>query len=177
MKRGGKKPVKDEYVEIIDDGGAIPDRPAGGVPAWRVLIVDDEREVHAATLFALKDLIVSGRPLEFLHAYSAAEARGVMERTPGVAVVLLDVVMETGDAGLQLVRVIRDELGCADTRIILRTGQPGYAPELEVIRRSAPTNRSAWCSTASAAWTASCASHRPCWRRGTLPISPRRRSA
>lgn len=133
MSRGGRRAGKDDLIEIVDDldeGGAAPP----GVESWRVLIVDDEREVHSATLFALKDLIVSGRPLEFLHAYSAGEARDVMARTPGIAVVLLDVVMERGDAGLLLVRAIRDELGCADTRIILRTGQPGYAPELEVIR-------------------------------------------
>ena len=124
----------DEFVDIVDDGGATPAVPAACAPAWRVLIVDDEREVHSATLFALKDLIVSGRPLEFLHAYSAAEARAAMENTPGIAAILLDVVMERGDAGLELVRCIRDELGCVDTRIILRTGQPGYAPEHEVIR-------------------------------------------
>ncbi len=134
MSGGGRQAGKDEFVDIIDDAGAAAARQAESVPAWRVLIVDDEREVHATTLFALKDIIIAGRPLEFLQAYSAAEARAVMERTPGIAVVLLDVVMETGDAGLQLVRIIRDELGCADTRIILRTGQPGYAPELEVIR-------------------------------------------
>ncbi len=134
MSAAERRRGEGEFVDIIDDGGAYVPRPAEGLPGWRVLIVDDEREVHAATLFALKDLIIAGRPLECLHAYSAEEARGIMERTPGVAVVLLDVVMETGDAGLQLVRIIRDELGCADTRIILRTGQPGYAPELEVIR-------------------------------------------
>ena len=134
MSRGARKPGKDDLIEIIDDEGVSRPGLAGGVPTWLVLIVDDEREVHSATLFALKDLIIAGRPLEFLHAYSADEARGVMEKTPGIAVVLLDVVMEKGDAGLDLVRAIRDELGCADTRIILRTGQPGYAPELEVIR-------------------------------------------
>jgi diguanylate cyclase (GGDEF)-like protein len=132
MSRSGHKAKGSDLVEIVDDRGdvAVP----AGLPSWRVLIVDDEREVHSATLFALKGLIIAGRPLEFLHAYSAAEARGVMESTPDVAVMLLDVVMERGDAGLQLVRAIRDELDCADTRIILRTGQPGYAPELEVIR-------------------------------------------
>lgn len=124
MSRGGRKAAKDDFVDIVDDAGADRPAPAGTMPAWRVLIVDDEREVHSATLFALKDLIIAGRPLEFLHAYSAEEARGVVAGTPGIAVVLLDVVMEKGDAGLQLVRVIRDELGCADTRIILRTGQP-----------------------------------------------------
>ncbi|MBI4987594.1 MAG: EAL domain-containing protein [Rhodocyclales bacterium] len=134
MSRGGHKAVKDDLVEIVEDAGERPLRTAEDLPKWRVLIVDDEREVHSATLFALKDLIIAGRPLEFFHAYSAVEARGAMENTPGIAVVLLDVVMEKDDAGLQLVRAIRDDLGCADTRIILRTGQPGYAPELEVIR-------------------------------------------
>lgn len=132
MSRNGHLETEEEYVDLVDDAATAA--PAEARAAWRVLIVDDEQEVHAATLFALKDLIVAGRPLAFLHAYSAEEARRVMAGNTDVAVVLLDVVMETGDAGLQLVRVIRDELGRADTRIILRTGQPGYAPELEVIR-------------------------------------------
>lgn len=134
MSLSGRTAGKDDFVDIVDDSGMDRRGEVGNVPAWRVLIVDDEREVHSGTLFALKDLIIAGRPLEFLHAYSAVEARAVMESTPDIAVVLLDVVMEKGDAGLQLVRAIRDELGCTDTRIILRTGQPGYAPELEVIR-------------------------------------------
>ena len=134
MKRRTPAPDSDDLIEIVDDVAEAPPAPGDGLPTWRVLIVDDEREVHSATLFALKDLIVAGRPLEFLHAYSAQEARKVMESAPDVAVVLLDVVMEKGDAGLQLVRILRDELGRTDTRIILRTGQPGYAPELEVIR-------------------------------------------
>jgi diguanylate cyclase (GGDEF)-like protein len=133
MSRQRIKTRHDDLLEIVEDGGKPGPRETGPLP-WRVLIVDDEREVHAATLFALKGLIIAGRPLEFLHAYSASEARGIVERTPDIAVVLLDVVMEREDAGLQLVRVIRDDLGCTDTRIILRTGQPGYAPELEVIR-------------------------------------------
>lgn len=132
MRRSSHKAATDDLLEIVDDGDEIA--ASADRPRWPVLIVDDEREVHSATLFALKDLIIAGRPLEFLHAFSAAEARGILEGRRDVAVVLLDVVMETGDAGLQLVRVIRDELACADTRIVLRTGQPGYAPELEVIR-------------------------------------------
>jgi hypothetical protein len=49
--------------------------------------------------------------------------------------VLLDVVMETADAGLLLVDYIRRELGLSATRIVLRTGQPGYAPEHETLAR------------------------------------------
>ncbi|WP_452031314.1 putative bifunctional diguanylate cyclase/phosphodiesterase [Azospirillum palustre] len=57
-----------------------------------------------------------------------------MREDSDFAVVLLDVVMETPDAGLKLVRIIREELKLTAVRIILRTGQPGYAPELAVIR-------------------------------------------
>jgi len=101
---------------------------------WRVLIVDDEADVHEATRLALRDLPVEGRMLELSHAYSAAEAYDALAGDPDIAVVLLDVVMETDDAGLQLVRRIREELGNASVRIVLRTGQPGYAPEIDTIR-------------------------------------------
>ena len=101
---------------------------------WRILIVDDDADVHSTTLFALGNVEMQGRPLAFLHAYSATEAFAVLGRERDIAVILLDVVMERADAGLQLVRRIRDELGLHDVRIILRTGQPGYAPEMEAIR-------------------------------------------
>jgi diguanylate cyclase (GGDEF)-like protein len=77
---------------------------------------------------------VFGRQLEFLHAYSAAEAVQVLREQKHIAVILLDVVMEADDSGLQLVRIIRKELNNTEARIILRTGQPGYAPEMEAIR-------------------------------------------
>ena len=108
--------------------------PAPANATWRILVVDDDADVHSTTTFALKNVEMQGRPLEFLHAYSAREARAILERQPDIAVVLLDVVMERPDAGLQLVRQIREELGMIEVRIILRTGQPGYAPEIEAIR-------------------------------------------
>ena len=103
-------------------------------PAWRILVVDDDADVHSSTTFALANVEMQGRPLAFLHAYCAAEAFEILARERGIAVVLLDVVMERADAGLALVRRIRDELGLNDIRIILRTGQPGYAPEMDAIR-------------------------------------------
>ncbi|HBF49861.1 MAG TPA: hypothetical protein DDX04_05205, partial [Massilia sp.] len=75
------------------------------------MVVDDDADVHSTTTFALSSLEVQGRPLEFLHAYSAHEARELLARVPGIAVVLLDVVMEQPDAGLHLVHYIRDTLG------------------------------------------------------------------
>lgn len=100
---------------------------------WTILIVDDEKDVHDATLLALRGIVMEGKPLRFLHAYSASEAREIIAAHPEIAVMLLDVVMESDAAGLKLVRYVREELGRLEVRIVLRTGQPGYAPEVETI--------------------------------------------
>lgn len=105
------------------------------LPGWKLLIVDDEEEVHVITKMVLEGLSFSGRGLTFLSAYSAAQARGILREQRDIAVILLDVVMETGQAGLELIEFIRSELGNRSVRIILRTGQPGQAPEREVITR------------------------------------------
>jgi CheY-like chemotaxis protein len=96
---------------------------------WKILVADDDVNVHDTTLLALNGVLIHGRPLEFLHAYSAAQAHQVLTDNRDTALVLLDVVMETIDAGLKLVEIIRNEMGDHDLRIILRTGQPGYALE------------------------------------------------
>ena len=101
---------------------------------WRVMIVDDDTDVHSATIFALSNLEMQHRQLEFVHAYSAAEARELLVHEQDIAVILLDVVMEQEDSGLALVRHIREALKLSEVRIILRTGQPGYAPEIDAIR-------------------------------------------
>ena len=102
--------------------------------SWLILIIDDEPSVHDATRLALRGIIIEGRPLTFLHAFTAAEARAILAERRDIAIALLDVVMESEDAGLRLTRYIREELGNQAIRIILRTGQPGYAPEIETIR-------------------------------------------
>ena len=101
---------------------------------WWVLIIDDEKGVHSATEFALKNTQIMDRPLKFLHAMSAAEGIKILEENKNIAVIMLDVVMETPNAGLDMVAIIRDKMDIRDTRIILRTGQPNQAPEIEVIR-------------------------------------------
>ena len=126
----------DGMVRIDDDIPRGPVRPdPDGAGPWKVLIVDDESEVHDATVFALSNLIVHGCALVFLHAKNELEAQTQLERNPDVAVILLDVVMEAGDSGLRLVKRIRDDLRMDAVRIVLRTGQPGYAPELDVIQK------------------------------------------
>ena len=96
-------------------------------------MIDDEPAVHDGTRFALSDYRLNGQGLEILSAYSAAEGRELMRKHTDVAVVLLDVIMETDTAGLNLVEFIRKELKNETVRIILRTGQPGQAPERRVI--------------------------------------------
>lgn len=102
-------------------------------PPWKILIADDEEEVHQVTAVALLDVVFKGRPLEFLHAYSALQARDALTANPDIAIVLLDVVMEEDDAGLKLVRHIREQMHNRGVRIVLRTGQPGQAPERDVV--------------------------------------------
>ncbi len=101
--------------------------------AWKVLIVDDDEQIHAVTRMVLHDFSFRDLPLEFLSAYSAAEGRALIKANPDVAVCFLDVVMETDHAGLDLAHDIRGELANPFVRIILRTGQPGQAPERRVI--------------------------------------------
>ena len=101
---------------------------------WKVLIVDDDPEIHSVTQLALSDLIVLGRNLEYLHAYSGQDACKLIEEHNDIVLVLLDVVMESDDAGLMVVKHIREQLKRDDIRIVLRTGQPGYAPEESVIK-------------------------------------------
>ncbi|MBF0212443.1 MAG: DUF3369 domain-containing protein [Magnetococcales bacterium] len=107
--------------------------PAHPDGAWKILVIDDDPDLHPLTRLVLKDLIFDGRPMAFIHGYSGAEARRLMAEHPDTAVVLLDVVMESDREGLEVVRYIRETLRNPWVRIILRTGQPGLAPEGEVI--------------------------------------------
>lgn len=123
----------DELIFLEDDNDDAVDNIA--YREWNILIVDDDKEIHTVTRLALADLIVNDRKLNFLHAYSGKEAQQLLhEYGTSIAIILLDVVMETDHAGFDVVRYIRESMGLAEPRIILRTGQPGYAPEEEVIK-------------------------------------------
>lgn len=124
----------DDLLELLDEPAYADAQLQAAAHPWRILIVDDDDDVHKATELAMQGLLIEGQPLLFLHASSAAQARQLLASEDDLAVVLLDVVMESEDAGLQLVRHIRDELRLSAVRIVLRTGQPGYAPEIETVQ-------------------------------------------
>ena len=115
------------FADEADVGASAKKEP------WKVIIADDETDVHVATKLVLKEFSFRDRGIEFIDAYTGQEACDKLREHPDAAVMFLDVVMETDDAGLRAVKRIREELGNKMIRIILRTGQPGHAPEDEVI--------------------------------------------
>lgn len=100
---------------------------------WKILVVDDEVGIHQVTRLLLGDFEYEGMGLELISAYSESEAKIQLEKHPDIAVVLLDVVMGNDESGLNLVKYIREQLKNRIIRIVLRTGQPGQAPEKTVI--------------------------------------------
>ncbi len=126
------KDTEDDLVVFSSESGRKPETRNSAFEAL-LLIVDDEAEIHTMTKMVLADYVFNGVSLNFLSAYSASEAKEIMRTHNDIACVLLDVVMETQDAGLEVARYIRQDLKNDRIRIILRTGQPGKAPEKEVI--------------------------------------------
>jgi CheY-like chemotaxis protein len=121
----------DDELLFADDGGELSGET--GPEPWKVLIVDDDEQIHAVTKMVLSDFRFRDRRLQFLSAYSGRAGYDMIAANPDLAVVFLDVVMESESAGLDLARDIRGALGNDYVRIILRTGQPGQAPERRVI--------------------------------------------
>lgn len=128
----------DELLLIIDDDDTDSDACETTQRApWQILIADDDASVHDATVAALAGQKIHDRPLAFLHTYSARETIDLLAGNEAVHLVLLDVVMESPDAGLRAVKDIRERLGRRDLKIIIRTGQPGHAPEHDIRNRYA----------------------------------------
>ena len=122
---------QDDVLHLIDD--TEPASSSTTSRKWKIAVIDDDPAVHEGTRFALSDYSLNGQGLEILSAHSAAEGRELMRQHPDIAAVLLDVIMETDSAGLELVEFIRNEIKNETVRIVLRTGQPGQAPERRVI--------------------------------------------
>lgn len=119
----------DHSPDDLDENGQ-----SAAAAEWKVLVVDDEPDMHDLTRLILGGVRFLGRPLRIFEARSAAEAWEIITKHPDMAAVVLDVVMETDDAGLRLVTRIREDLDNKVVRIIMRTGQPGMAPEQQVVR-------------------------------------------
>lgn len=121
----------------VSEGIAFAEEPrhaGAGTAPWKILVVDDDEEIHKVTRLALTGFTHFGRPVTLIHARSGAEAIACMRENPDTALVLMDVVMETEHAGLDAVLTIRHQLKNSLTRIVIRTGQPGQAPEELVVR-------------------------------------------
>ncbi len=121
--------MSDELFEFALDSGS----KANYKESWKILVVDDDEEVHAITRAVLKGFEFEGKNFELVHAYSGIEAKKILEEHDDTALILLDVVMETDGAGLDFVEYVRNELNNKMVRIVLRTGQPGQAPQRDVI--------------------------------------------
>jgi signal transduction histidine kinase len=107
------------------------------MPPWKVLVVDDDEGLHAITRMVLAGARYAGRPIDIRSAYSGRVALAALAAEPDTALVLLDVVMESDDAGLIVAQDLREKLGNQDTRVVLRTGQPGLAPPRDIVLRYA----------------------------------------
>ncbi len=120
-------------MELLKFADEIEEENGHKVDSWKIMIADDEQGIHDITKMALKDVFFKGKDLSFVSAYSGSEAMQLIKDNPDIALVLLDIVMEDDDSGLQVTKYIRDTLQNRSVRIIFRTGQPGYAPEDEVV--------------------------------------------
>ena len=123
--------VADDDELIFAEEDEVEEKPREA--SWKILIVDDEIEIHNITKLALKEFTFENKLITFISAYSGKEAKEMLQAHRDIALILLDVVMETEEAGLELVKYIRDILDNQIVRIILRTGQPGQVPEDVVI--------------------------------------------
>lgn len=104
------------------------------VAPWKILVVDDEDDVHSATRYALAGFLPLNRPITLISACDSAAAKRVFEANSDIALALVDIVMETETSGLDLVRWVRQVHANLKTRIVMRTGQAGHLPEEAVIR-------------------------------------------
>ncbi|MFT6153574.1 MAG: signal transduction histidine kinase [Crocinitomicaceae bacterium] len=110
----------------------LPDRQDG--KEYLVLVVDDDEYVHQLTKMVLRGFSFEGAPIRLVSAMSAKEAMDYLITHSNVAAALVDVVMETDHAGLDLVNYVRNECNNNEIRLIVRTGQPGAAPEESVFK-------------------------------------------
>ncbi len=116
-----------QFAEEDTEVKSLPEK------SWKILVIDDEKSIHDITLNALKSIIIDGRRLEIISAMSAVEAKERLSEHDDIALALVDVIMETPTAGLDLVNYIRNDLDNHLIRLVIRTGQPDEVPERYII--------------------------------------------
>ena len=109
---------------------------------WNILVVDDDADVLSISRLAMKNIAIYGVPVRIHTASSKAQAIELLRTTltsqsgvSQVAVALIDIVMETDHAGLELCQYLREDLNNRSTQIYVRTGQPGIVPERTIVDR------------------------------------------
>ncbi|MFA5906451.1 MAG: response regulator [Desulfobacula sp.] len=125
--------MDDGPVEFIEDNASLNQESSDR--SWKVMIVDDEKSIHDITTASLKGFMFEGMGIRFLNAFSGQEAVALFHLHPDTALLIVDVVMETQNAGLNFVHYIREKLKNHVVQIVIRTGQPGLAPESDVISK------------------------------------------
>lgn len=126
----------DELVFEDEESGSEAKGEGDDLPPWRVLMIDDDEQVHQSTLLAVGDEIVLGRKLQFIHAKTGSEAIAMIDSgmaAPDLAFV--DMVMESPDAGLRFARAAKNHANWRSMMILLRSGQPGFSNEMEQARQ------------------------------------------
>lgn len=117
--------------DFLAEEEVVPEKSYG---FYKVIIADDDEEIHSVTRMILRNFEFEGRKLILLDAYSGKEAKQMLKDNADTALIFLDVVMENIHSGLEVVEYLRKDLRNEMTRIVLRTGQPGEAPEEKVIK-------------------------------------------
>lgn len=100
---------------------------------WKILIIDDDRFIHAIIKEALKDFTFESRGLTLLHAYTYQEALNIVAENKDIALILLDIYLDRDATGLKLTRYIREMAGNSLTRIVLMTSSLNSSLQKEAV--------------------------------------------
>jgi len=120
---------------FIDENEVIPTSTLASDKQWKILIIDDDPAILQTSIRILRDFTFESHGLEIITGTSGAEAKQLIAEHTDTAIILLDVIMESDDAGLQVITYIRDQLKNLHVRILLRTGQAGQFDEDTVFEK------------------------------------------
>jgi CheY-like chemotaxis protein len=122
-----------EPLLFIDDSNEDEQLITYDDTCWKVLVIDDDENIHRSTRLALDKFLFDGKPLLINSTYSASEAKEWLNHNQNVALVIVDSTLETVFAGFDIIRHIRETMGNRLIRIIFRTDHTGDLPEQKVV--------------------------------------------